>query len=534
LIVKRRITRRELLSQAAVSTASAALASLIPGCGEHIIPSQPTYQADIVIMGATPSGIMAARAAMREGATVAIIDNTTHVGGILTSGLMTDLIFPQGLGGLPAQFYRDVGKYYGLTNGQPQYVFEPHAAEAIFNGYLNSPQCTVILGKTLRATAKTGTVIQRVVLSDGSIVQGNQWVDASYEGDLLAQSGAEYAVGRESRSLYGEDHAGWGIQQWRSLPPYLANGSLLPGLNADPGEMAEAADNKIMAYTFRCCITSNPANMAPFPQPPGYSSDQFAFTSELISIDKEIRLPDILLFQTGVNDKYCLLYNGWGSSDYVGASWNYPDGDWTTRAAVYQAHYNYVAGLLYFLSNDPSVPASLRNSVQGYGLPLDEFTDNAHWPWQMYIREGRRLVGQYVMTEADVTSNPTKADSIGVSAWALDCHGCDAIAVQQNGVWGIAEDGYFYDTDTADGYELPLRALLPTPAQVSNLVVSVCVSSSHVGFSSIRIEPAFMILGEAAGTASGMAVSSGQNVSAVDPMALRNKLLSYGAIVNLA
>ena len=305
------------------------------------------------------------------------------------------------------------------------------------------------------------------------------------------------------------------------------------GLRENAGETAGEADNKIMAYTFRCCITSNPANMAPFPKPPEYSSDQFAFTSELISIDKEIRLSDILLFQTGVNDKYCLLYNGWGSSDYVGASWSYPDGDWNTRTAVYRAHYNYVAGLLYFLSNDSSVPAGLRTSMNGYGLPLDEFADNGHWPWQMYIREGRRLVGQYVMTESDVTSNPTKPDSIGVSAWALDSHGCDAIAVQQNGVWGIAEDGYFYDTKTADGYELPFRALLPRASQISNLVVCVCVSSSHVGFSSIRIEPAFMILGEAAGTAAGMAVSSGQDVSSLDATALRSKLLGFGAILNL-
>ena len=515
-------TRRKFLSDLATGAASAAIAGLMPGCGiRSNLSSQSSspasnYQVNVVISGATPSGIMAAQAAMREGATVAIIDRAQHVGGMLASGLMTDLVYPQGVGGLTAKFYRDIGKYYGLTAGQPQYAFEPHAAESIFNDYLNSPKCTLILGRTISSATKQGTQIQSITLDNGSTVQGSQWVDAAYEGDLMAVAGASYTAGRESQNQYGESCAGWGYQHWSSLNAYLSDQALIQGVNADPQETAGQADQKIMAYTFRNCISSNPSNMVPFPMPANYNSERFELTSRMIAVNSFSTLAQVLVLEPGVNSKYCLLSTGWGSSDYVGGSWGYPDGDWTTRNAIFLDHYDYVAGLLYFLSNDSSVPSTIRSELQGYGLPMDEFKDNDHWPWQMYIREGRRLIGSYVMVQADVTLNPAKSDAIGIGAWALDSHYCDLFATAQNGTQGAASDGGFYITNVTEAYQMPFRSLLPLPSEVSNLAVSVCVSASHIGFSSLRIEPTFMILGEAAGTAAGMALNAGIDLTDVN------------------
>jgi hypothetical protein len=470
---------------------------------------------------------------MRVSATVVIVDNTQHLGGILTSGLMTDTVYPQGtqgIGGFPHQFYLDLGKYYN-SNGKPQYQFEPHAAESIFNDYLNSPRCTVLRGRRLSSATIVNGRIQSITLDDATSVAGRQWIDASYEGDLMAKA-ASYFVGRESRPQYGESYAGWGLQEAYGFSPLLSNGSLIPGVSEDSQERIGQADGKIMAYSFRNCITSNRSNMTPFPEPPGYNPEQFALTSRVIAQNKSTQLEQVIDLQPGVNKKFCLLSTGLGSTDYVGGSWTYPDGTWATRESVWQNHYNYVAGLLYFLSHDASVPSSIRTSLQGYGLPLDEFKDNGHWPWQMYVREGRRLQGRYIMTQEDVTVNRTKSDSIGVGAWALDSHACDLIPNTRNGS-GTVVDGLFYQVGTGDAYELPFSSMLPQQSEVSNLAVPVCLSASHVGYSSVRIEPTFMILGEAAGTAAGLALESGIDLSEVVVSALQSKLVKYGVVTSL-
>lgn len=526
------LTRRRFLAAIAATPTIAAAEGLLSGCSNTIPSAEPpSHSADVVILGATPAGIMAAQAAMREQATVILIEHSQHVGGMLTSGLMTDTIYPQGIGGLPHQFYLDIGNYYN-SGGKPQYVFEPHVAEAIFNGYLSSPLCTLLLGRTLASATTASGRIQSATLDNGARVTGKQWIDASYEGDLMAQSGASYTVGRESRAQYAESYAGWGIQQSFPFSPYLSSGSLIPNVDADPAETLGQADRKIMAYTFRNCITSDRSNMAPFPQPPGYNPDLFALTARVLASNNSTQLAEIIQLQPGVNNKFCLLAVGVGSTDYIGASWAYPEGSWVTRQSVWQNHYNYVAGLLYFLSNDTSVPASIRTALKAYGLPLDEFTDNNHWPWQLYIREGRRLVGQSVVTQNDVRVNLLKPDSIGLGDWALDSHGCEMIPSTVNGAQATAQDGYFYIGNKGAPYQLPFSAMLPQSSQITNLAVPVCMSASHVGYSSVRIEPTFMILGEAAGAAAGIALESGVDLASVDIATLQSKLVNYGAILS--
>jgi hypothetical protein len=490
---------------------------------------------------------MAAQAVAREGSTVAVVEYSKHVGGIHTSGLgLFDTAYPQSVGGLARQFCLDIGKYYGKPPGTPSYWWEPHVAERIFNQYLADVKATLFMGRTLASlvmSSQTPTRIQSIQLDDGTVIQGLQFIDASYEGDLMAAAGASYVVGRESRQQYGESLAGWGIQSYHTVSPYV-NGELAPGINADPNETAGQADEKIMAYTFRTVVTTDPSNMAPFPKPAAYSPANYVLVSRFISTFNFTHLTNILDLQPTVNNKYILLNKPMCSVDFIGASWGYPDADWPTRGKIFQNHYEYVAGLLYFLANDPSVPQSIRTEIAGYGLPLDEFTDNQHWPWQMYVREGRRLVGQYIVVQSDVMSdvensgaNTTKPDSIGVGRWSVDSHGCDFFASTRHGNPAMVVDGQYEPDQSYSVFnELPFRCILPQTSEVTNLAVTCCPGASHLGFASLRVEPTLMILGEAAGTAAGMAIAANIDVSAMlgNISSLQARLKSVGAILSMS
>jgi hypothetical protein len=232
-----------------------------------------------------------------------------------------------------------------------------------------------------------------------------------------------------------------------------------------------------------------------------------------------------------MNNKYCLLEDGpFFSTDYSNACWSYPNGTWAARKEIWTNYYDYVAGYLYFLANDPSVPTTIRTGMSGYGLPADEFKDNNHWPWQMYVREGRRMQGKYVMTQADLIQSTTKSDAIAVGLWSIDSHACDLFASTANGSQTVVADGFMY-IPVYLPYQLPFGAMLPNPAQVSNLAVTVCLSSSHIAFSSLRVEPTLMVLGEAAGTAAGLALQSNVDISEVDITELQNALTTFGVVL---
>jgi len=535
------ITRRRVLEHAAKGAVIAGIGSLA-GCFKSTSPNQAVVQNptqtsfDVVVYGGTPSGMMAVLAAVRGGASVAIVEPTMHLGGILTSGLgQTDTSYKQYLGGLTGKFYLDVGKAYGFGGSTPSYVFEPHVAEAVFNGYMKSAKAGVFLGRYLTAIDQSNGRIVSITLDNGTVITADQWIDVSYEGDLMAAAGATYVVGRESMATYGEMHAGAGYKpELFSVNPYLADGSLIPGINPDPKEEAGAGDSKIMAYTFRCCTTTNKANMAPFPMPSGYTPARFEGLARWIANSGFTDLSQIVTMQSTIKQKYDLLWViSPFSVSYVGGAWLYPDADWSDRQKIWQDHYNYVAGWLYYVANDPSVPSTIQAELNTYGLPLDEFTDNNNWPWQMYVREGRRLVGQYVMTEADITTNIAKTDSVALGTWYGDCHYCDVYARR------ISEHGTATPTVFADGelailnsaYQIPFRSILPNPAQAPNLAVTCCLSASHVGFSSLRGEPTFMMLGEAAGTAAALAVKNSTDISAVNVTSLQNTLIAGGSVL---
>jgi len=535
------ITRRRVLGYAAKATVFAGISSVL-GCSKSASstkisnqnPNQTSF--DVIVYGGTPAGVMAAKAAAQAGVSVAIVEATMHLGGILSNGLgQTDTAFKQYIGGLTAQFYNDIGSAYGYNGSTPEYSFEPHVAESVFNGYVNSAKVQIFLGRYLTAIHQSSGRIASITLDNGTVISAGQWIDASYEGDLMAAAGAAYVVGREGRATYGEMHAGWGYKPIpTSVNPYLADGSLIPGVNMDPQETPGAGDSKIMSYSFRCCTTTNPANMAPFPMPPGYTPARYEGLARWIASNGFTQLSQIVTMQSTIKEKFDLLWvQNPFSVNYVGGAWLYPDADWADRKTIWQDHYNYVAGWLYYVANDPSVPSSIQTELNKYGLARDEFTDNNNWPWQMYVREGRRLVGQYVMTEADITTNITKPDSVAIGTWYGDCHLCDVYAGT------ISQGGKTIATAIGDGlldvqtppYQIPYRSLLPNPAQVPNLAVICCLSASHVGFSSLRVEPTFMMLGEAAGTAAGMAVKINADFSAVDVTSLQNNLIARGGIL---
>ena len=476
---------------------------------------------------------MAARAAERMGATVLIIDNTHHVGGIFTSGLgSTDSYYHSTIGGLPLRFFKDVAAHYGGTPGKPQWFFEPHVAESIFNGYLGAKGITVLLGRTVSSVTKSGASITAMTLDNGTVVHGTQWIDASYEGDLMAESGASYKIGRESSAQYSESYAGWGgQQQTANVNPFLSDGSLIPGVLPDPEETKGQADGNIMAYSFRSCITSNLSNAVPFPKPSGYDPNMFLGTQLYIQNNKLTQATDVIQLQATVNNKFDLLSQNFFSADYPNASLDYPDGDWDTRTSILSNHYTYVAGLLYFLANETTVPASIRTQMNQYGLAADEFTDNNNWPWQMYVREGRRLQGQYIMTQADLVPAAKKTDKVGVGLWSIDSHGCALVASTQNGKPVVLQDGSMYIPEYKP-YDLPFRSILPKQEEVTNLAVTCCVSSSHIGFSSLRVEPTFMVLGEAAGTAAGLAMEENVPLSEVTLSKLQSTLVDDGVVMH--
>lgn len=537
---------KEISRRTAITTAMGAAASTafsLMGCGGGssggttggTSPSGSVSSFDVVVFGATPSGILAGMAAARMGATVALIEPTHHVGGATTSGLgVADTIDHASLGGLTAQFYLDIAAQYGNISGSPQYSFEPHVAEALFLQYIARFNLKVLKGVTVTSVARNGSRIRSVTLSDSTVVQATQWIDASYEGDLMALAGVTYAVGRESSSQYGESLAGWGHQT--ALMPFAiddANGNPWPDTQPNPNETAGQADGMIMAYTFRTTLTTNPAILVPFPVPPNYDPSRYGLLAKFIKAAGINSVTELMSPQALPNQKYALLSDTNISADHAGANWTYPNATPSARQAIWQDHYNYVAGWLYFLANDPSVPPTVRSQMSAYGLAADEYTDNGNWPWQMYVREARRLTGQYVMAQADMLTQITKSDSIAKGTWNFDSHYCGIFGMTE--MWngslqtGIVFDGSFFESITP-GYQIPFRSLLPNAGQVTNLAVSVCVSASHVGYSALRVEPTYMTLGEVAGVATSLALQGNQDVASVNVADLQAKLLSYKCV----
>ena len=497
-------------------------------------------EVDIAIYGATAAGVTAAVSAAREGRGVALLESGRHVGGMVSGGLgWTDRSENPVIGGLAQAFYDQVGEHYHLP---PDKLLgpEPHAAEAIFTGWLRDAGVNVIFGARLREVVHQGSSIDRIVISSGDVVQAKVFIDATYEGDLLARAGISYAVGRESRTLYGESWAGRQPirpdQHQFTVPvsPFVSgdDGDLLPLVHDTPMVAEGEGDGGVQSYCYRLCLTDRPDNRMPFPRPDGYDPARYELLRRLLEVGTEIHLGDLLVLSGRLpNDKVDVNSKGPISTDLPdGSSWAYPDADESLRATIVAHHLGYTQGLMYFLANDPGIPDHIRREMAEWGLCADEFTDTGGWPHQLYVRDARRMIGEYVLTQHDLDAGRIHYDTIGMGSYNIDVREVQRTWMRvpryPHMVAETFNEGYL--SVPVPPYGIPYRSLLPRYSECDNLIVPVCLSASHIAFASVRMEPQFMLLGHAAGVAASLAVRDGTVLHRVNIGELRDRLHNQG------
>ncbi len=423
------------------------------------------------------------------------------------------------------------------------WIFEPHAAEVVFEGYIDDYQIPVVREVWLNRESgveKYEGRIRTITMTDGRVYRGKMFIDATYEGDLLAAAEVDFAVGREGRSTYEELWNGvqTGVLHHRHhfgvlsqpIDPYRIPGDttsgLLPRISADPPGEFGAADDRIQAYCFRMCLTKVPENRVPFPRPDGYDPAQYELLLRIFNagwreqFDKFDPIPN---WKTDTNN------HGPFSTDNIGYNYDYPDASYARRKDIVQEHERYQKGLMYFMSHDPRMPAEIQSQVSQWGLAKDEFTDNGNWPHQIYVREARRMRGVFVMTEHELLKRRPTPEPIGMGSYTMDSHNVQRYVtpagyVQNEGDIGVSTHG---------PYQIALGAILPKPADCTNLLVPVCVSSSHIAFGSIRMEPVFMILGQSAATLASLAIDQDNTIQEVPYQLLRERLLQDGQVLDL-
>ncbi|MBV8819267.1 MAG: FAD-dependent oxidoreductase, partial [Acidobacteriaceae bacterium] len=484
---------------------------------------------DVVIYAATSGGAIAAIAAAQQGRSVALLEPGRHIGGMISGGLgRTDMDRQQNvIGGMAREFFERVGNVYGEPVA---WFFEPHVAEQVLDSWVKSAGVHVFFGSRLTAVSKRGARITSLRTSDGTEFQGVVFIDASYEGDLLKAAGVSYSVGRESVSKYGESLAGRqdilpGAHQFRApVSPYDDNGRLLPFITAEK-DMAPTGegDGHVQSYCFRICLTNDPANRIPIEAPDGYDPKAFTLARRYVeALGDSASVKDFLGISQLPHNKTDINSTGAVSTDVPSLSWKYVEAGWAERERIRQAHLDWAHGLLYFLAHDESVPERLRREVSEWGLPKDEFADTGHWPHQLYVRDARRMLGEYVMAQHDLQEHRAKPDSIGMGGYSIDIREVQWIAHRvyrfPRADEEVLMEGYL--SFPVEPYEIPYRTLVPRERECTNLIVPVCISASHIAYGSFRMEPQYMIAGQAAGLAAVLAVRSHSNVQRVNVQAL--------------
>ena len=507
---------------------------------------QPTY--DIVIYGGTSAGVTAAIQGAKMGKQVVLIEPGNHLGGLTSGGLgATDIGNKAAIGGLARDFYRRVKIHYDqddawrqqtrdsyesrrqLAGEDTMWTFEPHVAEQILREMLNENGVEVLFRQRLdreRGITKKGTRIIEIRTQDGNRFDGHMFIDATYEGDLLALAGVSYVVGREANSKYDEtlngvQTANAVYHQFRfPVDPYREPGDPSSGLlpyvhDGVPGDEG-SGDNRVQAYNFRLCLTDAVENQIPFPKPEGYDPINY----ELLFRNFEAGEDRIPWINTPMPNRKTDINNyGAFSSDYIGMNYDYPEMDYASREELIEAHRNYQMGLMWALANEPRVPDAIRNEVARWGLTKDEFPDNGGWPHQIYVREARRMVGEYIMTQHHCQGREVAPNPIGMAAYTMDSHN-----VQRY----VSEGKVLNEGDVQVGgfppYPIDYGTIIPRAEECSNLLVPVCLSSSHIAFGSIRMEPVFMVLGQSAATAACQAIDAGSSIQEIDRVKLGRTL----------
>lgn len=531
----------------------------------RVIPEETRDDFDLVVYGGTPGGITAAVQAARMGKTAVIVEPGNRLGGASSGGLgWADIGVEESIGGMSLEFFRRVNDYYQLDSSWkfqdmkaykprgksavhdlgPMWSFEPKVAKLVFEQMVAEEKgVTVVYNERLdlqNGVEKNGGRISAIRTESGKTFRGRYFVDASYEADLLALAGVSYHVGRESRDTYNESLAGVlgpTVKDFQpkqffgpDVSPYDDDGKLLPTIQDVPMGEPGQGDHKIQAFNFRTCLTTAEANKLPIPKPKNYDPLTYELLRRYIDVKKLNSIRKILTISPLPNNKTDINDGGHGcpfSTDYNGMNWDYPEGNYETREKIWQDHYDFTVGLFYFLGNDPRLPASIRNEMLAYGLPKDEYMDTDNWTPQLYIRETRRMIGEHVLTQHDCQVDTTKDNSIGLASYGPDSHHVQRIVY--NGE--VVNEGNFLEKHKP--YEIPLGVILPKREECTNLLVPVCVSSSHIAFGSIRMEPVFMIMGQAAATVAVLAMEADAAVQDVEYQNVKEKLLQDEQRVNL-
>ena len=519
---------------------------------------------DVVVYGGTSAGVIAAVQAKKMGKSVIIVGPDVHLGGLSSGGLgYTDTGNKAVIGGLARNFYHRVWVEYQKDStwawqrpeafgnkGQgtvamdkderTMWIFEPSVAEKVFEDYVKEFGLTVLrdewLDRAKGVRLADGRIAEITMLS-GKKFAGKMFIDATYEGDLLAAAGVSYHVGREANSVYGEEWNGnqvgilhhghhFGAVK-KPISAYKTPGDpssgLLPRISAEPPGVRGEGDKRVQAYCYRWCATDHPDNRIPFPKPSNYDASQY----ELV-----VRVLDAGWRQTF--HKFDLLPNrktdtnnhGPFSFDNIGMNYDYPEASYERRKEILAEHRTYQQGLLWFLANDPRVPADVREEANRWGLPKDEFKDNGHWPHQIYVREARRMVGAFVMTENELTKKKPTPDSVGMGSYTIDSHNVRRYVTPEGNVQNEGDIGV-----PISPYSIAYGALVPKRGEIANLFAPVACSATHIAYGSIRMEPVFMILGQSAATAAVLAIDGNLAVQDVPYAALRARLVADGQVL---
>lgn len=492
-----------------------------------------TITTDLCVYGGVSAGVIGAYTATKYGKKAVLIEPSAHLGGMSASGLgATDIGNKYAITGLAKDFYRRMGFHYGKLE---QWLFEPHVAERIFEEYVQRAGFPIYKQHRIVKVNKQGTKIVSIDLerSDkpGPIalrIQAKQFMDCTYEGDLMALAGVSYHVGREDNKEFNETLNGVQLQDKHQFPdgidPYKVEGDpksgLLWGISPEPVEPNGTGDKKVQAYNYRICLSYDSLNRIPFSAPAGYDASKYALLGRLIEKGKWKTVNNYMIINKVPGNKTDINHKGGFSLDFIGNNWDYPEANYKRREEIAKAHENYIKGLFYFLANDPSLPSETRTSMRQYGYPKDEFKDNGGFPHQMYVREARRMRGMLVMTQHHCQGREVVEDGVGMAAYQMDSHNCQRVVKD-----GMVKNEGNVEVDLGSKpYPIAYRAILPQPAQTTNLTVPVCMSATHIAYGSIRMEPVFMVLAQSAAVAACRAIDAKIPLHLVDVKQLQQEL----------
>lgn len=539
-------------------TALALVTAICPAAAPIPVAAKAADQADIVIYGCTSGGVIAAIEGRRLGRSVVLVCREDYLGGMTTNGLgWSDTGNHRAIGGLSLEFYRKVKRHYddpsvwvhaprparaeNFVDGEAMWQFEPKVAERIFEDWVKTAGVTVVrnqpLDRSKAGVEMDGSRIAAFRSKSGRRFAGKVFIDATYEGDLMAGAGVSFTVGREANAAYGETLNGVQLanttnhQFTLDIDPYRVPGDpssgLLPRISAERPAPDGTADRKIQAYTYRMCLTDVPANRVPFAKPEGYDASQYALLKRYM--DAGFR-DFFRKFDSIPNGKTDTNNFGAFSFDNIGMNYRYPEGSDAERAVIAREHTAYQQGLLWFMANDPGVPAETRAETSKWGLCKDEFTANGHWPREMYVREARRMVSDFVMAEPHLRGSKPTPRPVGMGSYNMDSHNVQRIVDAR----GFARNEGNIEISPGRAYPISYDAIVPKKGEAANLLVPVALSASHIAYGSIRMEPVFMILGQSAAAAASFAIEGKFAVQDVDYARLRSRLLVEGQILELA